>query len=194
MNMNDTKQKRVYVDMVGDLWHYGHVNFCRQAKELGDYLIVGITKDEDVKAYKRPPILHGEERVASAKGCRYVDEVLYDDVPLAITKEFIEKHRIDLVAHGNDFDKEKMERYYRVPMDMDILRILPYTGGISTTELLTRIRDALSSALPDDSLIFVGLTQAPQRRTTEQHAHTHTLNEYKWGPPQDIVSSVTVGQ
>ncbi len=58
---------------------------------MGDYLIVGINKDEDVIGYKRKPILSGPERVASASGCKYVDEVLYDDVPLAITKEFIEK-------------------------------------------------------------------------------------------------------
>eukprot|EP01117_Protostelium_nocturnum_P004859 TRINITY_DN1760_c0_g1_i1.p2 TRINITY_DN1760_c0_g1~~TRINITY_DN1760_c0_g1_i1.p2 ORF type:complete len:152 (-),score=43.25 TRINITY_DN1760_c0_g1_i1:60-515(-) len=138
----ESKPKRVYVDMVGDLWHYGHVNFCRQARELGDYLIVGICKDEDVTGYKRKPILKGEERVASAKGCRYVDEVLYDDVPLVVTKEFIEKHKIDIVAHGNDFDTAKMEKYYKVPMDLGIFKMLPYTGGISTTELLNRIQES----------------------------------------------------
>jgi len=135
------KQTRVYVDMVGDMWHYGHVNFCRQAKALGDHLIVGICRDEDVIGYKRAPILLGHERVASANGCKYVDEVLYDDVPLVISKEFIDKHKIDIVAHGNDFDTDKLERYYKVPMDLGIFKMLPYTEGISTTELLTRIRD-----------------------------------------------------
>lgn len=53
--------------------------------------LVGICKDEDVIGYKRKPILAGPERVASAQACRYVDEVLYDDVPLIVTKEFIEK-------------------------------------------------------------------------------------------------------
>jgi len=85
------KPVRVYVDMVGDLWHYGHANFCRQARSFGDYLIVGINKDEDVVGYKRKPVLQGPERVASAQACRWVDEVLYDDVPLSVTKEFIEK-------------------------------------------------------------------------------------------------------
>jgi cytidyltransferase-like protein len=91
MSETPKKQVRVYVDMVGDMWHYGHVNFCRQARSLGDFLIVGICKDEDVIPYKRVPVLAGHERVESAKGCRYVDEVLYDDVPLTITEEFIKK-------------------------------------------------------------------------------------------------------
>ena len=69
----------------------------------------------------------------SAQGCKYVDEVLYDDVPLAITAEFLDKQyvstltiiyilkiivmltkssQIDIVAHGDDFDQEKMRKYY----------------------------------------------------------------------------------
>ena len=49
--------------MVGDMWHYGHVNFCKQARAMGDYLIVGICKDEDVVGYKRVPILKGMFRL-----------------------------------------------------------------------------------------------------------------------------------
>mmetsp|Transcript_329 Transcript_329/g.456 ORF Transcript_329/g.456 Transcript_329/m.456 type:complete len:154 (-) Transcript_329:53-514(-) len=134
------KPVRVYVDMVGDMWHYGHVNFCKQARQFGDYLIVGICKDEDVVGYKRNPILKGWERVQSAQGCKYVDEVLYDDVPLAITAEFLDKHQIDIVAHGDDFDKEKMRKYYGIAMDRGIFRTIPYTQGISTTEILRRIK------------------------------------------------------
>eukprot|EP01114_Cavostelium_apophysatum_P015850 TRINITY_DN4403_c2_g1_i1.p1 TRINITY_DN4403_c2_g1~~TRINITY_DN4403_c2_g1_i1.p1 ORF type:complete len:166 (-),score=21.86 TRINITY_DN4403_c2_g1_i1:48-545(-) len=139
--MSEQKQVRVYVDMVGDLWHYGHANFCRQAKEFGTYLIVGINKDEDCIGYKRKPILAGPERVKSAQACKYVDEVLYDDVPLVLTKEFIAKHKIDIVAHGDDFDKEKVAKYYGVPIEMGIFKTIPYTTGISTSDLLKRIKD-----------------------------------------------------
>lgn len=54
--------------MVGDLWHYGHANFCKQARALGDYLIVGINRDEHCISYKRKPILSTIERVRSAQG------------------------------------------------------------------------------------------------------------------------------
>jgi len=138
--MTEKKQIRVYVDMVGDLWHYGHANFCKQARSFGDYLIVGLCKDEDAIGYKRKPILTGPERVASAQNCKWVDEVLYDDVPLVVSREFIAKHKIDIVAHGDDFDVEKMKKYYSAPMEMGIFRTIPYTKGISTTELLGRIK------------------------------------------------------
>ena len=67
---------RVYVDMVADLFHYGHVEFLKQARALGDYLLVGVHSDDVVAAHKRKPILTMQERVASVAGCRYVDEVL----------------------------------------------------------------------------------------------------------------------
>ena len=67
---------RVYADMVADLFHYGHVEFLKKARELGDYLIVGIHADEILEDYKRKPILTMEERIISVAGCRYVDEVL----------------------------------------------------------------------------------------------------------------------
>ncbi len=51
--------------MVADLFHYGHVNFLRQAREHGDYLLVGVHADETVMSYKRRPIFSMEERVAS---------------------------------------------------------------------------------------------------------------------------------
>ena len=47
--------KRVYVDMVGDLFHIGHINMFKQARELGDYLIVGVHSDKAVESYKRTP-------------------------------------------------------------------------------------------------------------------------------------------
>ena len=46
-------QKIIYVDMVGDLFHYGHVEILRRAKEKGDKLIVRIHSDETVMEYKR---------------------------------------------------------------------------------------------------------------------------------------------
>mgnify|MGYP003727869709 FL=1 len=69
---------RVYVDMVADLFHYGHVEFLRHARDLGDYLLVGIHADDVVAAHKRKPVLTMQERVACVAGCRYVDEVLPD--------------------------------------------------------------------------------------------------------------------
>lgn len=137
---------RVYADMVADLFHYGHAEFLRQARELGDTVVVGIHSDADVKSYKRAPIMSMLERVRVVEACRYVDEVI-PDAPVAVTREWIERHRIDLVVHGDDIDREqRLADMYAVPTAMGILRTVPYTAGISTTELLARLRAQLEAS------------------------------------------------
>ena len=129
---------RVYVDMVADLFHYGHANFLRQAKQFGDHLIVGIHSDEVVKEYKRTPILTMRERVDTVSSCRYVYEVI-SDAPLVVDLKWLNKHRIDLVVHGDDFSEHMKQLCYKVPIDLGILRLVSYTSMISTTEIIKRI-------------------------------------------------------
>ena len=129
---------RVYVDMVADLFHYGHVELLRQARALGDYLLVGVHADELVQAHKRKPILAMDERVACVAGCRYVDEVL-PNAPWVTGPDWIKKHDIQLVAHGSDYSREDLMATHAVPIEMGILRIVDYTTEISTTEIIRRI-------------------------------------------------------
>ena len=81
-----------------------------------------------------------EERAASVAACRYVDEVLLN-APLRVDAEWIARYDIHLVVHGDDFDQEQMEDYYGVPMEMGIFRTVPYTQGISTSEIIRRIKE-----------------------------------------------------
>ncbi len=129
---------RVYADMVADLFHYGHMEFLKKARSLGDYLLVGIHTDDLVASQKRRPILTMDERVASVIGCRYADEVL-PDAPWRIDREWIEKHSIDLVVHGDDYSEEQFKEIHSVPIELGILRTVPYTPGVSTTEIIRRI-------------------------------------------------------
>ena len=131
---------RVYADPVADLFHYGHMEFLRKAKALGDYLLVGIYADDVLESYKRKPILTMEERAASVAACRYVDEVLLH-APLRVDAEWIARYDIHLVVHGDDFDQEQMEDYYGVAIRMGIFRTVPYTQGISTSEIIRRIKE-----------------------------------------------------
>ena len=131
---------RVYVDMVADLFHYGHANFLRQAKQFGDHLIVGIHSDEVVSGYKRTPIMSMEERIETVSSCRYVDEVV-PDAPLAVDQEWLNKHRVDLVVHGDDFSDDMRQLCYKIPIDLGILRLVSYTSEISTTEIIQRIKN-----------------------------------------------------
>lgn len=132
------KQTRVYVDVVGDLFHAGHVQFFQKAKAHGDYLIVGIHGDEACVDYKRQPILTVEERRIAIEACRFVDEVILNS-PIGITEEWIAKHAIDFVVHGDDFTEEKKLSQYSVPIKMGIFKTVPYTPGISTTEIISRV-------------------------------------------------------
>ena len=127
--------------MVADLFHYGHVNFLKKASSHGDFLLVGVHADQEVMTYKRRPILSMEERVASVEGCRYADEVI-PNAPLEIDRTFIEKHNIDLVIHGDDFSSDLEQLCYKIPMEMGIYRTVGYTEGISTTDLIGRVKAA----------------------------------------------------
>ena len=134
------KPKRVYVDVVGDLPHMGHIEFYRQAKEFGDYLIVGVLSDEDVASYKRVPILTLEERAAVIEALKIVDEVILAP-PLSTTEQWLKEHQIDIVVHGDDANQKMLEEQYSAPIEMGIFRTVPYTQGISTTEILKRIQE-----------------------------------------------------
>lgn len=132
------KPVRVYVDVVADLFHAGHVEFFKKAKACGDYLIVGVLADDVVEEYKRTPILSLDERVRAVESCRYVDEVIIAP-PLRLTEEMVQKYQIDCVVHGDDFNKATLQDQYGVSLKMGIFRTVPYTPGISTTEIINRI-------------------------------------------------------
>ena len=59
--------------------------------------------------------------------------------PPVVDRAWIEKYDTHLVVRGDDFTQEQMECYYWVPMKMGILRTVPYTQGISTSEIIRRI-------------------------------------------------------
>lgn len=140
--VGEAKQTRVYADVTGDLLHKGHIEFFKKARALGDYLIIGVLSDEDVASYKRIPILRLEERVAMVEACKYVDEVI-PAAPLRLTEEMIQKLHIDYVVHGDDFNETMIHDQYEIPYRLGMLRLVPYTRGISTTNIIERIKDRI---------------------------------------------------
>ena len=130
----------VYVDMVADLFHYGHVRFFKQALEYGDKLIVGLMSDKECEGYKRKPYLDILERKESVEACRYVDKVIIN-APMPITKEFIEKYQIDIVCHGDDMKEEDVKYWYKAPLEMNKYRTTKYTKSISTSGIIRRVQE-----------------------------------------------------
>lgn len=59
---SEKKKVRVYMDGCFDMMHYGHANALRQARALGDELVVGVVSDEEIIANKGPPVMSLDER------------------------------------------------------------------------------------------------------------------------------------
>lgn len=137
---------RVYVDMVGDLFHAGHVSLLREARRHGDWLIVGVLSDDTTASYKRRPIMTLAERVAVIEACKYVDEVI-PDAPFRVTEAFLDKHAITTVVHGDDLTPEGAESIYGPAVAGGRFVYVERTGGISTTQLIQRV---LEAAAPDE--------------------------------------------
>ena len=132
---------RVYVDMVGDLFHAGHVSLLREARRHGDWLVVGVLSDDTAASYKRRPIMTLAERVAVIESCRYVDEVI-EDAPFRVTDDFLDEHAITTVVHGDDLSPEGAESVYGPAAAAGGLVYVRRTEGISTTQLIQRVLDA----------------------------------------------------
>jgi cytidyltransferase-like protein len=131
---------RVFTAMVADLFHYGHVNFLREARRLGDHLTVGVVSDRRALSYKRRPVLSCEERRAVVAACRHVDAVLELDED--VTDRFMQSHGFDVRAYAVSSRAEE-ERYFATiwsRMDRSYFKKVEYTAGISTTDILARIK------------------------------------------------------
>jgi cytidyltransferase-like protein len=135
---------RVYVDMVGDLFHAGHVELLREARRHGDWLIVGVLSDETTAAYKRRPIMTLAERVAVIESCRYVDQVIIDS-PDRVTQDFLDEHRITTVVHGDDLAPEGAEFVYGPAVATGAFVYAPRISSISTSQLIQRVLDAAAA-------------------------------------------------
>jgi cytidyltransferase-like protein len=140
--MPDKKIISVYADVVCDLFHAGHVEFFRKARQLGDRLIVGVHSDATVASYKPPPIMTMAERMAVVAACRHVDRVI-PDAPLSCTVAHLDSVGADFACHGDDLSPPDIERMYRELVPVGRLKTVAYTRGIASRELIGRIADRL---------------------------------------------------
>lgn len=134
----------VYIDGAFDLFHAGHVEILRLARELGDFLLVGIHTDQTVSAKRgsHRPIMNLHERSLSVLACRYVDEVIIG-APWEVSKDTITTFNISLVVHGtvaesDDFQQEN-DNPYAVPISMGIFKVIDSPLDITTTTIIRRI-------------------------------------------------------
>lgn len=136
----------VYIDGAFDVFHAGHVEILRLAKEAGDFLLVGLHTDEDVEARRGPhtPIMNVHERALSVLACKYVDEVIIG-APTVIGEDLLRTFNISLVvrgsvtetrAHGNGESAR-----YALPRERGMFKLLPSPSGTTTVSIIQRIVD-----------------------------------------------------
>lgn len=134
-----------YTTGVFDLFHIGHLNILRCAKEKCDKLIVGVSTDENVLSYKhKKPAIPFDKRVQIIKAIRYVDFVVAQS-DMDKFKAW-EKLHYNVMFHGSDWQNSSMyneieEKLRTVGVKVEFL---PHTDGISSTQLTKFIKEKIN--------------------------------------------------
>jgi glycerol-3-phosphate cytidylyltransferase len=138
----DKKYKVGYTTGVFDLFHIGHLNILRRAKERCEYLIVGVSTDECVQEYKHKiPVIPFEERIAIVKAIRYVDKVVPQ---VTMNKmEAWKELKFDAIFHGDDWKGSNLyDKYEKEFAEVGVyLVFLPHTKGTSSTEIAKKLQE-----------------------------------------------------
>lgn len=179
--------KKVITYGTYDLLHQGHINLLRRAKELGDYLIVGVTSDSFDRGRGKLNVRNNVlERVEAVKATGYVDEVIIEDY-LGQKIDDIQKYDVDIFAIGSDWvgKFDYLNEYCKVVY-------LPRTEGISSTQLRAESQDSYRIGIIGSGRIanrFVPETKVvngadviavlnPDALEAENFAHKHNIAAY----------------
>ncbi len=131
----------VFTNGCFDIIHRGHIHCLREAKRLGDVLIVGVNTDASVRRLKGPnrPINNEDDRLAVVAGIHGVDHaVLFDeDTPSRLIREI----RPDVHVKGGDYRMENLEEASLVRQLGGQTVIVPYVEAHSSTAIINRIAD-----------------------------------------------------
>ena len=123
--------KRVLTYGTFDLLHYGHINLLKRAKELGDYLVVGLSTDE-INAGKGKTAYHSfETRKKMLEASRYVDLVVPEE-NWEQKIDDVKNYHIDVVVMGSDWAGSDRFDYLK---DYCELVFLDRTPGVSTSQI-----------------------------------------------------------
>lgn len=134
----DKKYNVGYIAGVFDLFHMGHLNLFRRAKEQCNYLIVGVVTDAGVIRHKKSsPKIPFEERIEIVRACRYVDQAVEIPLDKGDTDEAYRQYKFDVQFSGSDYaddPKWQAKKDFLQRHGADLV-FFPYTEGISTTQL-----------------------------------------------------------
>lgn len=143
-NESSKKYHIGYVAGVFDLFHVGHVNILKRAKEQCDHLIVGVVSDEQVMKYKKTtPHFSFEDRLEIVRSCKYVDEAYMIPIDRAGTEDAYRMYRFDAQFSGSDYanDPDWLSAQDFLRQHGSELVFFPYTEGVSTTEIKKELEE-----------------------------------------------------
>ena len=135
--------KQVYVGMVADILHHGHINILVIAHSKGD-VTVGLLTDEAVSTYKRTPVIPYKNRKEVISSIRYVKDVIPQNT-LDYTENLL-LLKPDIVVHGSDWRIGTQQKTRKKVIDTlsewgGILVEPEYTRGISTSDIIEKIKN-----------------------------------------------------
>ena len=135
-----------YIAGVFDLYHIGHLNMFRRAKEQCEYLIVGVVTDEGVRKKKGTvPFIPFEERIEMVRSCKYVDEAVEIPFEFSGTRDAYRMYHFDVQFSGNDYENDGnwlAEREFLRKQGADMV-FFPYTEQTSSTKIKALINKQL---------------------------------------------------
>jgi cytidyltransferase-like protein len=127
-----------YIAGVFDLFHVGHLNMFRRAKEQCDYLIVGVVTDEGVRRGKKTePFIPFTERIEMVRSCRYVDEAVEIPLDYAGSRDAYRLYHFDVQFSGSDYVDDPnwlAEREFLRKQGSELV-FFPYTESTSSTRI-----------------------------------------------------------
>lgn len=112
-----------------DILHIGHINLLKRAKQLGDYLIVGVSTDEFNKIKGKESVFCYEDRKRIVESLQFVDEVI-EEKNWNQKEEDIKKYKVNIFVMGNDWENK-----FDYLNDLCEVKYLPRTEGISTSKI-----------------------------------------------------------
>lgn len=135
-----------YIAGVFDLFHIGHLNMFKRAKEQCRYLIVGVVSDEGVRLNKQAePFVPFEERIEMVRSCRYVDEAVKLPLNFAGTRDMFKKYHFDVQFSGSDYEHDPawLSEKEFLEKNGSTMVFFPYTQSTSSTKLKKAIESKI---------------------------------------------------
>uniref|UniRef100_A0A8C9H7Q9 ethanolamine-phosphate cytidylyltransferase n=1 Tax=Piliocolobus tephrosceles TaxID=591936 RepID=A0A8C9H7Q9_9PRIM len=173
-----TKEMRIYVDGIFDLSHSGHFNAMRQAKTLGDVVVVGINSDEDALNSKGVlPIYTQEERGELISGCKWVDEVIVG-TKYNVDMDLLVKYNCDYAAHGSDIAYDRNGKCcYEEVRKHNKLKVFERSYGISSTTIINHLLHAVNNA--NKHLNMYDINSSVERGISFYSGHDGNIDKFE---------------